>query len=68
MHSTDFERPETKTRAIEEALGRLGEPITEGQARDSRPWKIATARTACSRWPRPAGICLLARDLSPRSE
>ncbi|MGZ3290882.1 MAG: molybdopterin-dependent oxidoreductase, partial [Xanthobacteraceae bacterium] len=34
MHSTDVERLETKSRAIEEALGRLGQPITEGQARD----------------------------------
>ena len=33
MHSTDFERRNTKSRAIEEALGRLGQPITEGQAR-----------------------------------
>ena len=34
MHSTDFERRNTKSRAIEEALGRLGQPITEGQARN----------------------------------
>ena len=34
MHSTDVERLDTKSRAIEEALGRLGQPITEGQARD----------------------------------
>ena len=34
MHSTDSERPTAKTRAIEEALNRLGEPITEAQAKD----------------------------------
>ena len=34
MHSTDFERRNTKSRAIEEALSRLGQPITEGQARN----------------------------------
>src|SRR5262249_56581351 len=34
MHSTDFERLNTKPRAIEEALSRLGQPITEAQARD----------------------------------
>ena len=34
MHSTDFERRNTKSRAIEEALGRLGQPITEAQARN----------------------------------
>ena len=33
MQSTESERPATKTRAIEEALGRLGEPITEAQAK-----------------------------------
>src|SRR5947208_4542087 len=33
MHSTDSERRTTKARAIEEALGRLGEPITEAQAK-----------------------------------
>ena len=34
MHSTEFERRNTKSRAIEEALSRLGQPITEGQARN----------------------------------
>jgi sulfane dehydrogenase subunit SoxC len=34
MHSTDFERLNTKARAIEEALSRLGQPITEAQAKD----------------------------------
>ena len=34
MHSTDFERLNTKSRAIEEALGRLGQPITEAQAKN----------------------------------
>src|SRR5262245_14056271 len=34
MHSTDFERLNTKPRAIEEALSRLGQPITEAQAKD----------------------------------
>ena len=33
MQSTGSERPATKTRAIEEALGRMGEPITEAQAK-----------------------------------
>ena len=34
MHFTDFERLNSKARAIEEALGRLGQPITEAQAKD----------------------------------
>src|SRR6266550_1359258 len=34
MHYTDFERLNTKARAIEEALSRLGQPITEAQAKD----------------------------------
>ena len=33
MHSNDPERLDTKARAIEEALGRLGTPIMEAQAR-----------------------------------
>jgi sulfane dehydrogenase subunit SoxC len=34
MHSHDPERPTTKARAIEKALGLIGEPITEAQAKD----------------------------------
>ena len=34
MHSTDVERLDTKSRAIEDALSRIGEPITEAQAKD----------------------------------
>src|SRR3954454_16248809 len=34
MRSTDSERPNAKAQAIEEALGHLGEPITEGQAKN----------------------------------
>jgi sulfane dehydrogenase subunit SoxC len=33
MHSADSKRSDSKARAIEEALGRLGEPITEAQAK-----------------------------------
>src|SRR5262245_59014843 len=33
MHSADSERSDSKARAVEEALGRLGEPITEAQAK-----------------------------------
>src|SRR5262245_2206072 len=33
MHSANSVRSESKTRAIDEALGRLGEPITEAQAK-----------------------------------
>ena len=35
MRSNDFERPNTNTnaQAVEEALGRLGQPITEAQAK-----------------------------------
>ena len=33
MHSNDPERLDTKARAIEEALGRLGTPIMEARAR-----------------------------------
>jgi hypothetical protein len=34
MNSNDPERLDTKARAIEEALGRLGTPIIEAQARE----------------------------------
>jgi sulfane dehydrogenase subunit SoxC len=34
MHSHDPERPTMKARAIEKALGLIGEPITEAQAKD----------------------------------
>src|ERR1044071_1078268 len=34
MHSADSQRPQSKARAIEEALSRLGEPITEAQAKN----------------------------------
>jgi sulfane dehydrogenase subunit SoxC len=34
MHSNGSERPNDKARAIEQALARLGEPITETQAKD----------------------------------
>ena len=33
MQSSGSERPDTKARAIEKALARLGEPITEAQAK-----------------------------------
>ena len=33
MHNTDSERLATKARAIEDALSRIGEPITEAQAK-----------------------------------
>jgi hypothetical protein len=39
MHYTDSKRLDAKMRAIEDALSRIGEPITEAQA-----------KTACSRW------------------
>jgi len=50
MHNTDSERLATKARAIEDALSRIGEPITEAQAKSVRNSKTASARTACSRW------------------
>ena len=34
MHSTEFERRNTKSRAIEEALSRLGQPITRGAGKE----------------------------------
>jgi sulfane dehydrogenase subunit SoxC len=34
MHSTDSERLNTKARAIQEALSRIGEPISEAQAKN----------------------------------
>src|SRR5262245_22229875 len=33
MHSADSKHSDSKARAVEEALGRLGEPITEAQAK-----------------------------------
>ena len=57
-------------RAIEEALSRIGEPITEAQAKRRVRWKTANARTACSplaAQPRRAA-CSLAPGWSPRSE
>src|ERR1700692_3104606 len=34
MHDTDSDRPDAKVRAIEEALSRIGEPITEAAAKN----------------------------------
>ena len=45
MHSANAERSDAKVRAIEDALSRLGEPITEAQAkgvlREGDPMQLA---------------------------
>jgi hypothetical protein len=48
MHSTDFERLNTKARAIEEALSRLGQPITEAEAKDVTALEDCDCKDAAS--------------------
>jgi tripartite-type tricarboxylate transporter receptor subunit TctC len=43
-------------------------PLRRRRRRASRPWRIVTARTACSRWRRAAAGCSPARASSPRLE
>ena len=68
MHSTDVERLDTKSRAIEEALGRLGQPITEGQARDVAALEDCDCKDGMFALARTAGSSSPARGSSPRSE
>ena len=58
---------EERARAIEQALSRIGQPISEEEARRlPRRASSASAGRACSRLRQPAGKCSAARASSPQ--
>ena len=59
---------DARAEAIEQALNRIGQPISEVEAQELAELEAASVNRACSRWRQPAGRFSAAQDSSPQSE